>query len=107
MNAAARLANQHMLSRRWALDTFFEKPQLLLLSLLLAVLISAVGVISLTNSTRALHADLEQAQFDAARFQTHYSQLLLERSTWAAQARVEKIANNELNMEAPTRTITL
>lgn len=67
----------------------------------LAVLASAFGVIYSTHITRVNTNILAQEQSRSSELQLQWGRYLLERSTWAAYARVEKIASDELDMSAP------
>ncbi|GAB2191332.1 cell division protein FtsL [Sessilibacter sp. MAH2] len=67
----------------------------------LAVLASAFGVIYSTHITRMNTNILAQEQSKSSELQLQWGRYLLEKSTWAAYARVEKIASDELKMSAP------
>lgn len=101
MNAAARLFNQGVLSRGWAVSVFFSKAQMSTIVLILAVLTSALSIVYVTNSTRTLNAGLQQSMYERDNYRVQWGRLLLERSTWMMQARVQQIAEDKLGMVIP------
>jgi len=101
MNAAARLFNQGVLSRGWALTVFFSKVPVATLVLVLAVLSSALSVVYITNATRSTNATLEQSIYEQQQIHIQWGRLLLEKSTWMMQARVQEIAEDTLDMVVP------
>jgi cell division protein FtsL len=101
MNAAARLFNQGVLSRGWVIAVFINKTQLLVASLIMASLVSALGVVYVINTTRTLNANLQQAQVTRAHLHVQWEQLLLEKSTWLMQSRIQNMASTQLDMSIP------
>lgn len=102
MNAAARMFNQGMLSRGWAVSFLLERAQVSMIILILAILTSALSTVYITNQTRGLNAGLQQALAEQDHMHVQWEQLLLEKSTWMMQARVQQIAENKLHMGFPT-----
>jgi cell division protein FtsL len=73
--------------------------------LLLAVLVAcALSLVTSRHQARKLFVDLERTFGEARGYETEYGQLQLEQSTWAAPARIEKIARVELRMQLPAST---
>jgi len=72
------------------------------LILILLVVSSALGTVSSNYRARKLFTALEQAQVRMHSLEVEWGQLQLEQSTWAAPARVEKIARDKLHMKPPT-----
>ncbi len=71
---------------------------------LLAVAVcSALGVVAAQHQSRKLFSELEREQTRAHGLDVEWGQLQLEQSTWAAHARVEKIAGERLRMRPPAR----
>ena len=72
-------------------------------TLLLALLVvaTALGVIYTAHRSRELFRTLEQVRRDQNEIQIEWRQLLLERSTLSAHARVEQIAGQQLQMSLP------
>jgi len=101
MNAAARLVHQEAISRQLIYVQFLVKRQMGVMFLGLLVLMSALSVIYVTHLTRELHAMYEQNITDHNHMQVERGQLLLERSTWMMQARIQQIAENQLGMVLP------
>jgi cell division protein FtsL len=101
MNAAARLFNQGVLSRGWAVSVFFAKAQTSTMLLILMVLTSALSIVYVTNSTRSMNASLQQTYSEREKMHDQWGRLLLEKSTWMMQARVEQIAEDKLGMFMP------
>ena len=66
--------------------------------LLLLVMVSSFGVIYTAHESRELFRALEKSRQRENAIQVEWRQLLLERSTLSSQARVEAIANTELQM---------
>ncbi|MCV2218374.1 MULTISPECIES: cell division protein FtsL [unclassified Thauera] len=62
---------------------------------------SALGVISAQHQARKLYAEFEREQARAHSLEVEWGQLQLEQSTWAAHARVEKLARERLGMRPP------
>ncbi len=102
MNAAARFLNEGVLSRGWVISIFLNRSQVPLVAMVFAVLISALGVIYVTNTARCLNANIQQAQNERQALHVQWGQLLLEKSTWIMQARIQNIAEGELGMSIPT-----
>jgi cell division protein FtsL len=80
---------------------------LVALCLLLAVVVSAIGVVYTAHRSRELFRSLEQARRDQNEIQIEWRQLLLERSTLASHARVEAIADTQLQMKLPASEINM
>lgn len=101
MNAASKLVYQHIASPRvWSL-LLIKREYWLSLCLIIGILCSALGVIYVTHLNRVLHAQYQRTITEQDRLQVQRSQLLLERSTWMIQARIEQIAANKLGMIVP------
>lgn len=69
--------------------------------LLLLVIASALGVIYSSFIGRQLFSELQQGKRQAMRLEENWGRLLLEQSTWAAHARIERLAKTELGMTVP------
>ena len=77
------------------------KPLLINGVVLLLVSVSAIGVIYSSYQSRQLFAELQDKKREEMRLQEQWGRLLLERSTWASPARIERIAKSQLNMIEP------
>ncbi len=101
MNAAARLVHQRAMARYLVFSHLLTRRQVLLWSLMFAVLLSALGVIYVTHTARVLHATYQHQLTEQAHLQVQQGQLLLERSTWMVQSRVQQVAEQQLGMVLP------
>jgi cell division protein FtsL len=101
MNAAARMFNQGVLSRGWAASFLLERAQLSTVILVLVILASALSTVYVTNQARGVNANLQQTLTERDEMHVQWGQLLLEKSTWMMQARVQQIAENKLGMVFP------
>ncbi|WP_075185870.1 cell division protein FtsL [Teredinibacter haidensis] len=80
---------------------------LLIIMLWLSCVCSALGVVYSAYSARQATQELESLRRESSSLQVESGQYLLEKSTWAAYSRVEKIAVNELNMKVPASNKTI
>ncbi len=101
MNAAARFTHQGELSRSWAIVVLWSRTQFSTLVLLLAIITSALSIVYVTNATRSMSAGIQQSLLERDHLHVQWSQLLLEKSTWITQARVQHIAEKQLGMVVP------
>jgi cell division protein FtsL len=102
MNAAARLVHQYELSTcRLLLSHLLTRRQLVKFVLMCMVLLSALSVVYMTHHTRELQANYQHTLIERSQLQTQRGQLLLERSTWMMQARIQQIAEKKLGMIVP------
>ena len=70
-------------------------------ALVVLILVSTFAVIHTTHACRAKYARLQELESSQWYLQEDYGRLLLEHSTWASHYRVEKVAEEELGMQAP------
>lgn len=103
MNAAARLVHQEAITRQLIFVQLITRRQLGLMLLGLMVLFSSMSIIYVTHVSRELHATYEQNVIDRNHMRVERDQLLLERSTWMVQSRIQQIAENKLGMIYPDR----
>mgnify|MGYP000163808815 CR=1 FL=1 len=69
--------------------------------LVMLVVASSLGVVASQHQARKLYAAVEREQQRTRQLEVEWGQLQLEQSTWAAHARVEKLAREKLSMRAP------
>lgn len=62
---------------------------------------SALGVVAAQHQSRKLYIELEREMARAHSLEVEWGQLQLEQSTWAAHARIEKLAREKLGMRPP------
>jgi cell division protein FtsL len=75
--------------------------QLLTVVLALTLFASSLGVVFSTHQARRLFVELQGLQKVRDELNTQWGRLQLEQSTWATHGRIEKIANNKLDMVIP------
>ncbi len=76
------------------------------LVLLLAVLASALYLVSVQYDSRRLFAEIDRAVLEARRIESEREQLELHKRQQATVQRVEKLAKERLDMRAATPAIT-
>jgi len=69
--------------------------------LLAAVVMCALSVVTSQHKARKLYIELQKQKELAQQMDVEWGQLQLEQSTWAAPARVEKVAAQKLQMQLP------
>ncbi len=72
--------------------------------LFVILIICGLGIVTARYEARKLFMEQEKEQKLTEQLETEWSQLLLEQSTLAMSARVEKIARKELGMITPPTT---
>ncbi len=75
--------------------------RLMTVLLALALFGSSLGVVFSTHQARQLFVELQGLQKVRDEMNTQWGRLQLEQSTWATHGRIEKIANNKLDMVIP------
>lgn len=68
---------------------------------MLVAVLSALSAVSANHQARKLFIELEREQNRMRDLEVEWGQLQLEQSTWAAHARIEKIARDRLAMKPP------
>lgn len=102
MNAAAKMLGQEAsFAENW-LGLSFTRNGLLLVTLVAAVLFSALSVIYFKNTQRSYYSELQSMDRQANHLRLEWGQLLLEQSTWATSARVQAVAQEHLGMVMPS-----
>ena len=74
---------------------------LLFISLVLAIFISALYVVMAQNKARVLFVEIQELESERNHLNEDWTRLLLEQSTWATDARVEEVARTKLGMKLP------
>ncbi len=82
----------------------FELPELKVLVLMLMLLVSALGVVYVKDLNRRLSISYHKLQVETEQLQIQSNKLLLEQSAWGAQARVQIVAQTQLQMQIPPST---
>lgn len=81
-----------------------QLPELRILVLIFLLLISALGIVYVKDLNRRLFIAYHKLQAQNELLQSDNSKLLLEYSAWAAQARVQIVAQEQLQMQIPPAT---
>ncbi len=71
------------------------------LILFLLLIITALGTVTSQHKSRNLYFELQQQQDASKQYAIEWGQLQLEQSTWAMHARIEQIAEKQLQMQVP------
>ena len=71
------------------------------LVLLAVLVVCALSVVTSQHKARKLYVELQKEQEPARQLNVEWGQLQLEQSTWAMNARIEKIASGQLMMRIP------
>ncbi|KFF49021.1 cell division protein FtsL [Gammaproteobacteria bacterium MFB021] len=75
---------------------------IILILLIVALLASALAIISTSHLTRLQYARLQKLENQRDALQTEWGRLLLEESTWSSPARIEALASKRLDMRVPS-----
>ena len=101
MNAAARDLVQQQSFANIGLALRLQRSTLVVATLLLLVLLSAVSVIYLKDLNRQLISELQGLQHSEHMLQVDKGRLLLEQGALTTQTRVQNIAQTQMEMIAP------
>ncbi|HEY9199578.1 MAG TPA: cell division protein FtsL [Gammaproteobacteria bacterium] len=71
--------------------------------LVLAVIVSALGVVYAKHQSRKLFVALQGLEAERDEMNIEWGQLQLEQSTWATHGRVEELAREQLKMTTPAQ----
>lgn len=74
---------------------------MLVVGLAVAVVGSAVAAVDARHQARQLFIELQVLNMARDELNVEWRQLQIERSTWAAHARVEQLARDKLSMSVP------
>lgn len=101
MNAVARVAVADSVFIR-AIPFSISLPELKILALVVLLLVSALGVVYVKDLNRRLFITYHKFQAQSEQLQSDSNKLLLEQSAWGAQARVQVVAQGQLQMQIPS-----
>ena len=76
------------------------------LTLLVAVMASALYLVQVQYESRRLYTEIERAQNEARKLEVDHERLQVEKRAQATSARVEKVAREQLRMRPATPAIT-
>ena len=76
------------------------------LTLLVAVMASALYLVQVQYESRRLYAEIERAQGEARKLEVENERLQVEKRAQATPARVQQLARDQLQMRGATPAIT-
>lgn len=76
-------------------------PELKILVMIFLLLISSLGIVYVKDLNRRLFIVNNKMQIQNEQLKTISNKLLLEQSAWAAQARIQIVAQEQLQMRIP------
>jgi cell division protein FtsL len=80
------------------------QPVLLVLTLAIVCVVSAMALVYTRHESRKLFVELERLTAERDQLNIEWGQLQIEQSTWATHARIEKVATEELSLARPATT---
>lgn len=101
MNTAAKNIAQQGIEVNSIFAGLISRRHFHVIILALAVFFTGFGVVFMKNKQRGLFIETQQLASQANKMQMTWGKLLLEQSTFAMQARIERIATDKLNMKMP------
>ena len=81
-----------------------RQPLLLTFIFAMVCVISALSLVYTKHESRKLFVELEQLTAQRDELNIEWGQLQIEQSFWAAHARIEKVATEELSLLRPKST---
>jgi cell division protein FtsL len=103
MNSAAKMFNQGVISRSWVVSVILSRTHFMTVALVLTILTSALAIVYVTNASRSFNANVQQVLAQREQLHIQWGQLLLEKSSWVTQARVQQTAEHDFGMAIPTK----
>lgn len=101
MNAATRVMTQESALIR--VEQFsLRLPQLKIMVMLFLIAISLFSLVYVRDLNRRLFIDNQQLQIRSQQLQTNSTELLLEKGAWSTAARIQQIAEQQLDMQTPS-----
>lgn len=98
MNAAAKYINQSNFFHGQLAEIRVSSMGILQIGLIIALLVSSLAVVTVTNMHRMTFNQLESAESKSHQLELKWGTLLLEQASLATPARVEEIATDKLGM---------
>ncbi|MFA6409915.1 MAG: cell division protein FtsL [Gammaproteobacteria bacterium] len=105
MNMSVRAldsTNAELFEERSSLSFAFSISESGILTLLFAVLLSALALIYFKDLNRCLFINYQETAQVTERLIVEHDQLMLEASAWASPPRVQQIATEKWNMRIPS-----
>ncbi|HCU04917.1 MAG TPA: cell division protein FtsL [Coxiellaceae bacterium] len=101
MNVAVKTLNQSILTAHDWPTIVLDRKQWMVVIMSAMILISAFFVVCIKDTNRQLMSELQTLENTQENLHNAWSQLLLEESTWASQARIGEVAVQNLDMVQP------
>lgn len=101
MNTAVRVVTNERFASTVPNFLNFKKPRLVNITLIVVLVLSAFSIIYIKDLNRRLFIQYQSQQAFHDKLYEDWGKLLLEQSTWSTHARVQKVAENRLNMAMP------
>ncbi|MCK4869633.1 MAG: cell division protein FtsL [Gammaproteobacteria bacterium] len=102
MNAVAKsVAERGWFANPFAVSFAIPAPGLKATLLLLIIFLNAFALVYIKDVNRRLFMQDQNVMQASSTMNVNYGKLLLEEGTWATQARVQNVAEGQLNMEIP------
>lgn len=98
MNAAAKYINQSSFFHGQLAEIRVSSMGIFQIGLIIALLVSSLAVVTVTNMHRITCGQLEVAESKSHQLELKWGTLLLEQASLATPARVEEIATDKLGM---------
>ena len=73
----------------------------MLMTLIVAVLATAIGLVYAKHTGRRLFVELQSLQSQRDEMNVEWGRLQLEQSTWATHGRIDEVARTRLKMRVP------
>ncbi|KPJ67320.1 MAG: hypothetical protein AMJ43_05570 [Coxiella sp. DG_40] len=102
MNAVTRVVAQGPLVGSRITLIPFPLPRFKVLILIVMLLISAFVIVYVKDVNRRLFIDYQSLQQRNDSLKTNNEKLLLEKSAWSRQARIQVVAEQNFNMKVPS-----
>jgi len=74
----------------------------IILVLVIAVMASAIASVYAKHQSRKLFTDLQALSTERDRMEVEWGKLQIEQSTWSTYGRVEQLAREQMDMQAPS-----
>lgn len=102
MNTATRTIHQSDLTDTTIFTDLLSRRNLSVIVLALSVFLSCISVVYVKDINRRLSVQSQMIAQQSAVGQTDWGKLLLEQSAWSMQARIERIASTDFDMQLPS-----
>ncbi|MCH8248041.1 MAG: cell division protein FtsL [Proteobacteria bacterium] len=81
-----------------------RQPFLLVFVFAVVCVLSAIALVYTKHASRKLFVELEELTHVRDELNIEWGQLQIEQSTWAAHARIERVATDDLSLVRPDAT---